>query len=525
MSIGPLWEARLRRSSGLVLASLVMLCVLVAHAGTASSLARTWSETAAYSHGWLLLPVAVVLWWRRASPIASVARPSSVGFIALIALSIGALLSDLAALSVGSAVLLPALLVTAVYCACGAPLARSLLFPVTLLYCAVPLWSMFQPLLQQIAAVSGAAAARSVGTLLVRDGMSIEIASGTFEVMQGCSGLNFLLVAASIALLLGEALALGGAARVLVLASGAVIALTANALRIATLIVLGDRTGMRHYLVADDHMLFGWVLFTVFLAGWIWSVTRFAKGARFEMPPESAPADRTSPVVGWRRGGLAAAAVAVAGLGPALVVALERAAVPQHAAVAAAELQAVAGWAGPLSEPQPWRPQFSGAAAEYHGVYRSESTAIVAYRNVYVEQQPGRELVGAQSSILPRVGWSRRAPRADDGVASLPNSVRAAIATSAERGTWLVVSWYEVGGDVLAGDLAAKLTYAVHRVLRMPDHASAVMLAAQCDRDCSSAAAAVADFLASSGWVAAGSGCRHLAAPRVLARPPVGPHA
>jgi EpsI family protein len=327
-----------------------------------------------------------------------------------------------------------------------------------------------------------------LGVLLVRSGNTIEIASGVFEVAPGCSGTNFLLCALSVSLLMGEIYSLRLRGRLALITTGIAIAMAANWFRIVTLVVLGDRTRMQSYLVAEEHYTFGWAAFAVALFAWILVVSRVLDKHREHTAEarSNSNADRIK-----SNGGNTIAAIlalTIAAIGTVWIAAM--ADLPKSREPTMAEvLPAIPGWNGPLAEEGFWRPKFLGSDREWQGMYRSGGTDVLVYRNAYLSETPGRELVSSQNRLTPD-GWQLRQTR--EG--------RIAIATEPTGEEWLIASWMLVGDGVADNAIRAKIMKAFYLLRRMPVPAGITVVATPCDDDCDAANAAVGSFLTAARW-------------------------
>jgi exosortase/archaeosortase family protein len=104
----------------------------------------------------------------------------------------------------------------------------------------------------------------------------------SFEVSLACSGSGFLMEGLAIAVLLGELEQASVGRRLRLIAAMVIVALVTNWLRVLALIDIGYSTAMRHLLVTDYHVMFGYVLFVLVLSAFVWIA---AAGARSSVPP------------------------------------------------------------------------------------------------------------------------------------------------------------------------------------------------------------------------------------------------
>jgi len=191
-------------------------------------------------------------------------------------LGVGALLSSG---SQGLQVLfIPPLVLAAVTAAFGFQVARVLLVPVAFLYFAAPVWSLLlTPPMVALTSKATAVIAPLVGLPATVAGTRITFPNGiSFYVSDACSGANFLIQGLAIATLLGELERAPLARRVLLWASMVPVALIANWLRVLLILLMGYGTNLRSGLATRDHVAFGFGIFLVVLAVYVWAATRKA---------------------------------------------------------------------------------------------------------------------------------------------------------------------------------------------------------------------------------------------------------
>ena len=125
---------------------------------------------------------------------------------------------------------------------------------------ALPIWWELRGLLQGLASTVVSAVYKVLNLSIFRDGNVLQVSGGTFEVAEGCSGLNFLLVSLFFATYLGFSSRMSLSRWCLLIAGAALLGLTANWLRIFVIVYIGDVTQMQHPIV-NEHALFGWLIF------------------------------------------------------------------------------------------------------------------------------------------------------------------------------------------------------------------------------------------------------------------------
>lgn len=234
-SLRPLSHLRGLRTAAILLFGAALA---YAYRDAATALVGQWSEDENYSHGFLIVPLALYFAWRRRAALRDLpARPSSWGLL-LVALSLGAFVAGVAAaeLFVTRASFI-GVVAGAIVFVFGTHHLRVLAFPVGFLVLMIPppeiLFNQVALPLQLFASRAGEVVLRGAGVPVLRDGNVLELVSMRLEVAEACSGIRSIVSLLTFALVLGE---FGGCSRMrmLLLALATIpIAVMANATRVA----------------------------------------------------------------------------------------------------------------------------------------------------------------------------------------------------------------------------------------------------------------------------------------------------
>src|SRR5690606_19531172 len=100
-------------------------------------------------------------------------------------------------------IVLPPLLLCAVALVFGKAAARALAWPIGFLYFALPQWWLLNGLLQRLTTAAVTLMIDLTGLPAYVEGNFIHVPEGVFEVASGCAGLNYVVVAAALAVFYG----------------------------------------------------------------------------------------------------------------------------------------------------------------------------------------------------------------------------------------------------------------------------------------------------------------------------------
>jgi exosortase A len=428
------------------------------------SLVSIWRRSQTFAHCFAILPICLFLIWRMRHALERAAfRPSALGLLAVIALSLGWLLASAAEVQVGqqltAVLLLPAVVVSII----GIDAAGKIAFPLAYLLFAVPFGEGLLPGLMDFTATFTVGALRLTGIPVLREGFYFSIPKGNFEVAQACSGLRYLIACAAIGILYSYLSYRSWKKRAVFIAVSLVAPIIANGVRAYGIVMIAHLSDMK-LATGVDHLVYGWLFFAVLVFSMFWVASHF------QDPPEgSAPAVRSRFASTGPAAPVCAAILAVlfAALGPSWLVTVQARA--EAAPVSPVHLPGlVSQWHGPEPTPMTW----SSAAPVLHGRYSSGNVAVDV--NIVTAMQLGAdELIG----YLARTLQQDRAQ-----VIEPQHVIRAGDRTVAETvirtpdGTLILWHWYRIGASAAAEDWHAKLLEAWNKVVHGRSDGALVVL-------------------------------------------------
>jgi exosortase len=250
---------------GWIAAPAVVAAVLgVAYAPNLADLYDTWSNDPNYSHGFLVLPVALLILWRRVhGPDAIPLRPWAWAWMALAVVLVARALSYEWGLEWRETATLPVVLACLTLTLGGWPLLGKVWPAIAFLAFMLPLppklnGMLAQPL-QHVATVGTCSLLNLTGLWVVPQGNIIFVDDDPLEVAEACNGLSMLMSLAATVAAATALLPMAGWKRVALLLSIVPIALASNILRIAATAwayhLLGARAGARY-----AHDVAGWLM-------------------------------------------------------------------------------------------------------------------------------------------------------------------------------------------------------------------------------------------------------------------------
>jgi len=456
---------------------LLILAVLWLFRDTAETMVGIWMRSDTFAHAFLVPPISLWLIWRRREALVGVpVRPMPWLLLLIAAVCLLWLLAELADVNAASQFALVSLIVLSVPALLGWAFTRVLLFPLAFLFFAVPFGQFLSPTLIDYTADFTVAALRLTGIPVHRDGNNFVIPSGTWSVIEACSGVRYLIASVMVGTLFAYLNYQSLRRRLLFVAVSIVVPLVANWVRAYTIVMIGHLSN-NTLAVGVDHLIYGWVFFGVVIA------LMFTIGMRWS-EPEPAPAAATGPavaadgslVVGWAVLGVA---IALLGGTQSLLTRLDATSDPRP--VALAPLPA-------LGEPgeMPFIPSFHNPAAQLALIHPGEPP-VWLWVGYYPQSAEDSKLVSSMNKLVGRADKERwtQVGRGEHRVATASGTVNVRTGVLTEAAGLHIGSpkrlrvWqlYWVGGRFVAGDAQAKIWQAFDR-LRGRDGEGAVLLLA-----------------------------------------------
>jgi exosortase A len=483
-----------------VLAGAVTIAALVWLMGwygdTVASMTAIWRRSETFAHGFLILPVSAWLVWRKRRELSAIPlTPNLSGAAWLGCLGFVWLLARLAEVLVVQQLALVAMVAGVVLTLLGRQVLLTLAFPLGFLFFAVPIGEGLIPPMMEFTADFTVWALRLTGIAVYREGTFFSIPSGDWSIVEGCSGLRYLIASFAGGCLYAYLTYRSWVRRCVFIAAAIVVPIIANWLRAYIIVMLGHLSGMRLAL-GVDHLIYGWAFFGLVMMGMLWVGSFWREsddnpaGARVALPTpvDDAPQGRL----------LIAVLLAVVATGgwPLYAAHLET----RVRVAPAVRLQVPVERNGWQVDPEPltdWRPRFKGTDASVFQVYRRGDQRVVLYLGLYRQQRQGAELINSQNIMVVQkhpvwsnVGEGRRSEQL--GRYEVP--VRETRLRSAKQ-RLLIWDWLYIDGRHLSNPYLGKLLLAAEKLVGSPDDGVAIIVATPTEEHTTQAEAALQAFV------------------------------
>jgi len=239
------------------------------------ALVKVWEASETYGHGFLIAPISLWLIWRKRDQLRdSTIKASWSGLVAVAVCCCAWIVGVLAGVNVLIYTAIVGMVVSTVIAVAGWDFASKIAFPLGFLFFMVPAGDPINPLLMEYTARMTIWAVHATGIPVFREGLNFTLPTGSWSVVEACSGLRYVVAAAVLGSLFAYLNFTSWTRRAVFFAAALVVAVIANWMRAYLIVIVGHLSNMR-WGVGDDHVVYGWVFFglTMFIL--------FAMGSRW----------------------------------------------------------------------------------------------------------------------------------------------------------------------------------------------------------------------------------------------------
>ena len=477
-----------------LITAVTVIILLLIFFSTAASTVAIWDRSETFAHGFLIFPISIWLIWRRREALAQlIYQPDWRGLGVLLLLSAGWLFAHSGGVLVGEQLMLVAMIPVAVWTLLGARVVWAMAFPLGFLLLAVPMGEALIPHMMDFTANFTVKALQLTGIPVYQEGTFFTIPSGDWSVVEGCSGLRYLIASFTLGVLYAYLTYRSITRRIVFSLAAIVVPVIANGMRAYMIVMIADLSDMKLAL-GVDHLIYGWVWFGVVMLAMFW-----VGGYWRQDQAEVAAAPHRAFVAEVGVGKLLLTALLVLGVvltGPAYAawLAARSAALTPVQIVSPA---AVNGWVAETAPFTDWQPHYVGPDGQHAAYYSKNGQRVMLYLAYYRTQRQGSELITSQNYMImqkhPR--WSNIGEAGvNPALGTLPERVIQTRLRAPEQ-KLLVWRWDQLDGRDMTNDYLSKLLLARERVLGNRDDGAAIVVATPYTDDVDAAKPVLRAFL------------------------------
>jgi exosortase A len=481
-----------RLAIGLIV--LALLAPFALYLSTVRSIVGIWNSSETFAHGYVIVPISLWLVWRRRENFAAFPpTPYWPALLLLAAAGAAWLTARVGEVQVVQQYAFASMIPIIALALLGRRLASSLAFPLLFVLFAVPFGEIFVAPLINFTADFTVAAIRLTGIPVLRSGTRFELPSGTWSVVEACSGVRYLISSITLGCLYAYLTFRTTSKRLMFIGVSVIVPVIANGLRAYMIVMIGHLSGMK-LAVGVDHLIYGWlffglVMFIMFWIGSFWREDEAPPAAERSAVAHAAPRVQSGPIAA-----MTAAVLLVCALWPVFARYNDKTNFNAHPV----HLGALAiGWPRAADESF-WSPHYLEPDARVDNAFQRAGLPPVDLHLLYYRNQDGAK---ALISSVNRLAGYKDAWHEIDATTRVQNmggrqlAIRESVLASA-RGKLLVWHWMWIDGRYTDSNVIGKLWQARARLLRHGDDGAALMVASPFTDKPDQARAALRAFMA-----------------------------
>ena len=425
---------------------------------TVASMVAIWWRSETFTHGFLIAPIVIWLIWEKRQELARISpRPQYKALLPLSLFGFLWLFGEVVDAAVVQQFAFIGILVSGLWVILGTSVAWAMAFPLAFLFLAVPVGEGLIPVLMEFTATFTVGLLKLSGIPVYREGMFFTLPSGNWSVVEGCSGVRYLIASVTLGCLFAYLSYQSLVKRGLFIAASFIVPIFANGLRAYMIVMIGHLSSMK-LATGVDHLIYGWVffglvMFVLFAVGSIWRDSDApvasplveqdqAAASRVTAKPYIALAVVLSWAIAW----------------PLTAYFIEN----QQSATALTSLEAPQGrdgWAAEASDSWRWRPMVKGPDGEFHQFYRRDGVVVSIYAGQFLTQNQHKELINSQNVFVVQKSPDWRIVGRTKVPLNLGGDIVEVDQARIKEGgrELLVLRWYRIGDRYTANPYLGKL--------------------------------------------------------------------
>ena len=387
----------------------LMILLLLLFYGTGAHMVKTWWASASFNHGFIIPFIAGWLVYEKLPDLYRLKPDYSwLGILGMFVAGVLWFLGEIASVDLVSEAGFVGMIQASILAIFGMKALRLLLFPIAYLAFMVPIGEELVPILQVFTADFVVAGIRLFDIPVHHDGVFISIPAGNFLVAEACSGVRFLIATIAVGTVFAYIGFRSWWRKAMIILLSIVIPVIGNGIRAWLLVMIAHWSEME-YATGYDHIVYGYVFFTiillVFLAiGWRFSDIKTIDGRQSGEEETVAPA-AGQPATVKALVPVITAYVLVAGIwfsGQGINAEINKA----HPEMP--DFTSFIQWRRSVVDDTVWTPVFANADKEERHLFRAGSRQVSVYSAHYFNQIDGKELVQG-SNLITGSQWKRAA--------------------------------------------------------------------------------------------------------------------
>lgn len=460
---------------------------------TAASMVDIWWRSETFAHGFIIAPITLWLIWRKRDELVRITpQPCYLALPLLFANGLVWFFADLVDINVVKQAAFVAFILLTVLALWGWPLVKAIFFPLAFLLFSVPAGEGLIPPMMEFTADFTVAMVELTGIPVYREGMFFELPSGNWSVVEGCSGVRYLIASITLGTLYAYLTYSSYTKRTIFIVMSIIVPIFANGFRAYMIVMIAHYSDMKLAL-GVDHFIYGWVWFGMVI------FTMFFIGSFWRDDVDSVDAGNSSSALHLfdsKKFYTSAASVAVLLLvwpGMAWVQA------NTFADNLSVNMQAPNSelWNKTDSAFTTWKPRYQSPAAEFTQFYTANDEQVGLYIALYTNQKQDQELINSQNFMIEQKHpvWAEKGQgKTALSISNAGQMVNESVLRSPAQSLY-INHWYWIDGVNSTNEIFSKLTDAKMRLFSDKPVAAGIVVFAELGEEKAIAQATIQKFV------------------------------
>jgi len=253
-----------RSIQGVLLIAVIVSWFFLYHEALLSAI-RIWYISEIFSHGFFIIPGSLYLIWRERGRLkATEVKPNYWVLPLLVVFLVLGVFAKVGGIQVFAHISAFAVLPIAIWVCVGNSIAKIIWFPLLFMLFSIPIGEQLVPYLQKITADLAIGILNWTTIPTFNTGLYIEIPQGKFVVAEACSGIRFFVGSLVFGAVYSHISYQSFTRKSLFMLMALIVPVLANAFRVFGIVVIGYYSDMK-YASGADHIIYGWVFFSIVL--------------------------------------------------------------------------------------------------------------------------------------------------------------------------------------------------------------------------------------------------------------------
>jgi len=472
----------LHNRKSFILVFITVLGIPLLFLDTTLSMVNVWMVNETFTHGFLVFPLSIWLVWQKKDKLfMSSTNPEPKVFTLLLFLICGWFIASVVDVQVVQQFFMIAIIIASIWTVLGRQILTLVLFPLLFLFFAVPFGQSLIPPLMEFTANFTVLLIQLSGIPVFREGLFFSLPSGSWSVVEECSGVRYLIASFTLGSLYAYLSYSSLSKRLVFVFLSLIVPVIGNGLRAYGIVMIGHFSGME-LAVGADHLLYGWVffgaiIFLLFYIGSFW----WDPIESFQITSDKITRNPGNGFTGLPIVFLTLIFVLI-GISVLFSMSVKNNKLLNIKPASLTLPENFSGWQYAKDRSLEWRPIFHNPDTEISQNYYFGNDLVQLNIGYYQAQRQGAEVISTMNRIASPLGGEWKKIKSseinENGMYFIETELR-----NSRSNKVLVWHWYRIGQYVTPNPYIAKVLDAFNLIVKGRTDASMITVSTRLDED------------------------------------------